>query len=119
MASATPDPAETPAAVAAQPPGTYGVPPDESRVQVEATALAWIQVRGPNNEQVFTRLMSKGERYLAPDRTGLTLLTGNAGGVRLVVDGQELPPLGADGEVRRGIPLDAEQLKSGNLDSQG
>lgn len=111
---------ETPASTAsAAQPGSYGVAEAESRVRVEATAPAWVQVRGPNNEQVFTRLLNKGERYIVPDRAGLTLLTGNAGGVRLVIDGRQLPPLGADGEVKRGISLDPEQLKSGNLERQG
>ncbi len=82
------------------------------RIRVEATAPAWIQVRGPNNEQIFTRLLNAGERYQVPDRSGLTLLTGNAGGVRIVVDGQPLAPLGAEGEVKRGIPLDPERLKN-------
>ncbi|HEX6957194.1 MAG TPA: RodZ domain-containing protein [Ferrovibrio sp.] len=93
-------------------PATYGALPGESRIQLEATAPAWIQVRGPNNEQIFTRLLNTGERYLVPDRSGLTLLTGNAGGLRIVVDGQALPPLGADGEVKRGIELDPDRLKA-------
>ncbi len=82
------------------------------RIRVEATAPTWIQVRGPNNEQIFTRLLNTGERYQVPDRSGLTLLTGNAGGVRIVVDDQPLAPLGAEGEVKRGIPLDPERLKN-------
>lgn len=76
-------------------------------------------MRGPNNEPVFTRLLNKGERYIVPDRAGLTLLTGNAGGVRLFIDGQALPPLGEVGEVRRGISLDPERLKSGESERQG
>lgn len=86
---------------------------EKSRIRVEATGPAWIQVRGPNNEQVFTRLLNAGERYVVPDREGLTLLTGNAGAVRIVVDGQPLPPFGGEGEVKRGIPLDPERLKTG------
>lgn len=113
------EPADTVPSVADSEPGTYGVMAADSRVRLEATAPAWIQVRGPNNEQVFTRLLNTGERYMVPDRTGLTLLTGNAGGVRLVIDGRQLPPLGADGEVKRGISLDAERLKSGDQERQG
>ncbi|WP_300298888.1 helix-turn-helix domain-containing protein [Ferrovibrio sp.] len=108
---ATPVPVVSAAAPAAS---SFGAPETEgSRIRVEATGPAWIQVRGPNNEQVFTRLLNAGERYVVPDREGLTLLTGNAGAVRIVVDGQPLPPFGGEGEVKRGIPLDAERLKSG------
>lgn len=108
-ADATPTPATTPSA-----PASFGATDaGNSRIRVEATGPAWIQVRGPNNEQVFTRLLNAGERYVVPDREGLTLLTGNAGAVRIVVDGQPLPPFGAEGEVKRGIPLDPERLKTG------
>lgn len=116
---AAPAPATETAVAPAPSPATYGVPESESRIRLEATAPAWIQVRGPNNEQVFTRLLNTGERYLVPDRAGLSLLTGNAGGLRLVVDGQVLPPLGATGEVKRGIPLDPERLKSARIERQG
>ncbi|MFN4278556.1 MAG: helix-turn-helix domain-containing protein [Ferrovibrio sp.] len=108
-ADAAPPPATTPSA-----PASFGAADvGNSRIRVEATGPAWIQVRGPNNEQVFTRLLNAGERYVVPDREGLTLLTGNAGAVRIVVDGQPLPPFGAEGEVKRGIPLDPERLKTG------
>jgi cytoskeleton protein RodZ len=100
-------------------PASYGVSESEARIRVEATAPSWIQVRGPNNEQIFTRLLNTGERYLVPNREGLTLLTGNAGGVRIVVDGQALPALGASGEVKRGIVLDPERLKTAMTEQQG
>lgn len=126
--AATPAPVPPPAAVAAAPAPTASAPAaaqnsygaaEPGRIRVEATAPAWIQVRGPNNEQIFTRLLNAGERYQVPDRAGLTLLTGNAGGVRIVVDGQPLAPLGAEGEVKRGIPLDPERLKNPGSERQG
>lgn len=106
-------PAPAPATAPSAPTSFGAADGENSRVRVEATGPAWIQVRGPNNEQVFTRLLNAGERYVVPDREGLTLLTGNAGAVRIVVDGQPLPPFGAEGEVKRGIPLDPERLKTG------
>jgi len=108
-------PAQTPAVAAGA--SSYGA--DSGRIRLEAVAPAWIQVRGPNNEQVFTRLLNAGERYQVPDRAGLTLLTGNAGGVRIVVDGQTLAPLGNEGEVKRGISLDPERLKNPGNERQG
>jgi cytoskeleton protein RodZ len=124
---ATPAPVPPPAAVATAPAppaptaaaqNSYGAA-EPGRIRVEATAPAWIQVRGPNNEQIFTRLLNAGERYQVPDRAGLTLLTGNAGGVRIIVDGQTLAPLGAEGEVKRGISLDPERLKNPGGERQG
>lgn len=107
------DTAPTPATAPPAPASFGAADAGNSRIRVEATGPAWIQVRGPNNEQVFTRLLNAGERYVVPDREGLTLLTGNAGAVRIVVDGQPLPPFGGEGEVKRGIPLDPERLKTG------
>lgn len=102
----TPATAEAPAVFGAQ-------DAPNARVRLEATAPTWIQVRGANNEQVFTRLLHAGERYVVPPgQSGLTLLTGNAGGLKIIVDGRTLPPLGATGEVKRGIPLDADLLKA-------
>lgn len=124
-AAPMPSPASpAPPAVAALPSpapavGSYGATDAASRIRLEAVAPSWIQVRGPNNEQVFTRLLNAGERYQVPDRAGLTLLTGNAGGVRVVVDGQTLAPLGNEGEVKRGIPLDPERLKNPGGERQG
>jgi len=122
--AAVSDPPATEAAASAtdpasSAPASYGVSESEARIRVEATAPSWIQVRGPNNEQIFTRLLNTGERYLVPNREGLTLLTGNAGGVRIVVDGQALPALGASGEVKRGIVLDPERLKTAMTEQQG
>jgi len=112
----TPAPA-TPPSTAVASNNNYGA--ESGRIRLEAVAPAWIQVRGPNNEQVFTRLLNAGERYQVPDRAGLTLLTGNAGGVRIVVDGQTLAPLGNEGEVKRGISLDPERLKNPGNERQG
>jgi cytoskeleton protein RodZ len=106
------------APAAQESPASYGAAA-AGRIRVEAVSPAWIQVRGPNNEQIFTRLLNAGERYQVPDREGLTLLTGNAGGVRIVVDGQPVAPLGAEGEVKRGIPLDPERLKNPGGERQG
>ncbi len=73
--------------------------------------MRWVQVRGPNNEALFTRLMAPGETYSVPNRDGLTLATGNAGGVSVLLDGTALPRLGETGEVKRGLPLDPAALK--------
>jgi len=78
-------------------------------VVVRATEDSWVQIRD-GDKLLLSRLLRKGDTYKVPDGGGLVLMTGNAGGTRIEIDGTELPPLGGTGEVRRGIPLDAEKL---------
>lgn len=91
-------------------PLTYGVGNTDARVVVHARADSWVQVRGPGGELLLTRVMRPGDRFLAPNRDNLWLMTGNAGALEVVVDGQVLPPLGKEGEVLRDLTLDADRL---------
>lgn len=81
-------------------------------IELRAKSDSWIQVRD-GNELLLTRLLREGEVYQVPDRDGLTLMTGNAGGLEVLVGGELMPPLGDVGVVRRGVPLSAERLRSG------
>lgn len=80
-------------------------------IELRATSDAWIQVRA-GDQLLLTRLLRKGEIYRVPDRTGLTLMTGNAGGLEVMVNGAMMPPLGSEGTVARGVPLEASRLKT-------
>lgn len=108
VTAAPPPPAST--ALASTASSRFGS--DPGRVVIRAEAQSWVQVRGPNNEPLFTRLMAPGETYAVPGREGLTLATGNAGGILLTLDGKALPRLGDTGEVKRGVALDADGLKT-------
>jgi hypothetical protein len=46
-----------------------------------------------------------------PDQTGLSMVTANAGGIDIFVDGKKMLPVGKPGEIVRGIVLDANTLK--------
>ncbi len=81
-------------------------------IELRAKSDSWIQVRD-GNELLLTRLLREGEVYQVPGRDGLTLMTGNAGGLEVFVGGELMPPLGDVGAVRRGVPLSAERLRSG------
>lgn len=81
-------------------------------LEIRAETESWVQVRGPNNEPLYTRLMAPGESYRVPDRPGLTLATGNAGGLLLSLSGKPLPRIGESGEVKRGLPLDPAELQT-------
>ena len=59
------------------------------------------------------RLLRAGDRYLVPNRSDLVMLTGNAGGLVISVDGEEVPQIGSDGAILHNVRLDVELLKSG------
>lgn len=74
---------------------------------------SWVDIRDANNQVVFSRVLRQGENYDPPLKPGLTLTTGNAGGLDIILEGNTLPSLGGVGIVARGIPLDVQQLKAG------
>jgi len=80
------------------------------RLVIRAEQDSWVQIRNAKDEAVLTQVLREGESYEVPEEPGLVLLTGNAGGLVLVLDGQPLPPLGPVGAVRRNIALDPDAL---------
>ncbi len=90
--------------------------PASTRIMLRANGENWIEIReGGTDRLVVARLFKPGETFDVPDSPDLRLLTGNAGGLEILVDGEPVPPLGAAGMVRRNVPLDAERLRSGEL----
>lgn len=101
---------------AVSPPGAaQGTLPDGTRIVLRARADAWIQVRDRQGQVLLNRVLRPGETWPVPPRLSLLLTTGNAGGTELLVDGAATPTLGADGAVRRDLPLDAEAIRDGKL----
>jgi cytoskeleton protein RodZ len=98
------------------------VPPAEgttSRIVVRAKTASWIQVRDSvANQLLLTRLLRAGDSYMVPDRPGLQLLTGNAGALEILVDGEPVPAIGPVGAVRRRVALDTERLREGTASSE-
>lgn len=98
--------APPPAADGALPSKVYGTQNAASRIQLRATQDSWIQVRDNSGEIIFTRVLKPGDVYRVPDRSGIRVRTGNAGGLVVVTDGVEGAPLGAVGQVLRDVSLD-------------
>lgn len=114
---AAPPPAD--AASAAPPSQPSPTPPADSgeRIVLNAKADSWIELRGRDQRVVLSQILKAGETLSIEADRGLTLMTGNAGGLEIVLDGKPLPPLGGDGRVRRGVVLDAaalERMRAGN-----
>jgi cytoskeleton protein RodZ len=111
--AAPPAPADTPAAPV---PPVTPVAATPGQITLRATANAWVQVRDRSGPVLLNRVMRAGETWPVPtDKGQLLLTTGNAGGTELLVDGVAGPALGADGAVRRDLPLDAQMIRDGKL----
>ena len=108
-----PPPAQAPTATDL-PTKVYGSQNASSRIQLRATQDSWIQVRDGNGEIIFTRVLKPGDVYRVPDRPGIRVRTGNAGGLTMVTDGVDGAPLGAVGQVLRDVALDSAAARTGN-----
>lgn len=91
----------------------YGLENRDARVMLRAAADSWVRISGAANELVLERTLRTGDTYLVPNRRDLSLWTGNAGGLEVLVDGKPLPPLGALGAPKRDISLDPDRLLGG------
>ena len=109
--SETPAPAATALAQSSRPPQAV------RQVVLRATADAWVQVRQKNGRVLLRRIMKEGETWPVPAEPDLVLDSGNAGGLKLEVDGVPTRLTGAKGSVIHDIPLDAALPGSGAVRS--
>jgi cytoskeleton protein RodZ len=107
----TPLPAGLPSPLPAEAPHAYGVVDGTARIVIRATADSWIQIRSTDQSLLFTRVLKPGESYLVPNRPGVSMRTGNAGGLEIAVDGKPTPSLGPNGAIRT-VPLEPQALIS-------
>ena len=94
-------------------PKVYGRSNLDARVIITAVDDSWVQVQGPDNELLLTRILHAGDTYRVPDRPGLVMVTGNAGGLQVQVDDTPAPALGPLGVVLRNVALDPDRLLAG------
>ena len=115
---AAPEAEQPPALVDGRQPQIFGETNSDARIILRATQDCWIQVKDGDGALLLTRVLRNGDTYRVPNQSGLTLLTGNAGGLVVEVDGRALPSLGPVGAVRRNVPLDPDGLLSGTALAQ-
>lgn len=84
-----------------------------ARVILRAREDSWVQIEGDGAELIMTRVLRAGEEYPVPARDDLVMITGNAGGVEVLLDGRSLGVLGKRGDIRRDISLSADSLATG------
>ena len=107
-------PAQRPVATAPVPeipPQMITVKRGKTRIVLEASQKSWVQVSDGSGKVVYKKVMAAGEQFFVPDLPGMSMVTSNAGGVNIVVDGAPVAGFGKPGEIVRGIQLDADDLK--------
>jgi cytoskeleton protein RodZ len=83
-----------------------------SRITLQAHQSTWVQISDASQSTVLKKVLRPGDEYFVPDQPGLTMVTSNAGGLDVIVDGKKVQSLGHSGEIIRGIELDPEDLKT-------
>jgi len=94
-------------------PRVYGLDNVGARIVITAEEDAWLEVTDSDDARLFSRVLRAGDSYHAPNREGAKFVTGNAGGLKITVDGEAVPALGPPGQVRRDVKLDPDLLKAG------
>jgi cytoskeletal protein RodZ len=87
-----PEPTESPIA---------GAPADKVTMKVVAGGPSWIMVTDSNGQRVFEGTLQDGDSETFTDDEQLDLVTGNAGGIELYVNGKHIEDVGNPGEVQR------------------
>ena len=72
---------------------------------------SWTEVSA-DGQTIFSGLSRRGTKQQFEARDGFRLTLGNAGGVRVTVDGHPLEPLGGAGQVVRDMPVPARLTQS-------
>lgn len=93
-------------AIREEPSAPEPLPAEASRVSLllECDEDSWAKLTA-DGETVFSGVIHRGESRRFEARDGFRLSLGNAGGVRVSVDGRSLDRLGGAGEVVRDLPL--------------
>jgi cytoskeletal protein RodZ len=76
-------------------------PADKVTVQMTAEQNVWISAEDHNGRLVHEGVLQKGKSKTFTDDERLNLVLGNAGGVKLYVNGKEVKDVGEDGQVQR------------------
>jgi cytoskeleton protein RodZ len=98
------------AALARAPQSSSRTADASTRIVIRAIADSWVRIRDAGQSVLLGRELKAGESYDVPDRPGLSMRTGNAGGLSITVDGNPVPPIG---RTVRNVALEPQALIAG------
>jgi cytoskeletal protein RodZ len=76
-------------------------------MELEFSQDSWTEVTTSGGQPIFSGLARRGTRQRFESQDGFRLTLGNAGGVKVTVDGRALEPLGGSGQVVRHLAVPA------------
>lgn len=94
-----------PAAASAKPSGVVSM-------ELQFEQDSWTEVTTSEGQTIFSGLARRGTRQRFESQDGFRLTLGNAGGVKVTVDGRALEPLGGSGQVVRNLAVPARLTQS-------
>ena len=83
----------------------------KGRIVLVSKQPSWVEVVDSSQKSLYKKVMRPGDQYYVPDGKGMSLITANAGGIDIYVDGAKVQSIGKPGEIVRGLVLDPVELK--------
>ncbi|MBF0165162.1 MAG: DUF4115 domain-containing protein, partial [Magnetococcales bacterium] len=86
-------------------------PESPNAVSFQAKELVWVQIHDANGMVVKDMVLQPGYLFRVPEGGNFVATLGNAASVKVRVGSQEVPMVGAPGEMVEGLKLNAEALR--------
>lgn len=83
----------------------------KNKMELVVSQDSWVEVKDAKGQKLISQILKPGDKYIVPDEKGLTLSTGNAGGITVFVEGKKFGTLGRPTEVRRNIDLNPKNFR--------
>lgn len=88
------------------------------RIVLEIVDSSWVEIRNAEGAAILRQVLKPGDIYVVPEEQGLVMATGNAGGIKVKLDGKDAGLLGTPGQIKRKILLDPATLPA-SMQSNG
>jgi len=80
-------------------------------IELVITQDSWVEIKDKDGKRLLSEVLKPGDKYIVPkDTEGLTLATGNAGGITVFKKGKKIGPVGNNAEVKRNVLLTPENF---------
>ncbi len=79
-------------------------------MELVVTQDSWVEIKDAKGKKLLSQVLKAGDKYIVPDQEGLLLTTGNAGGVKVLLDGKEAGTIGRAAEVKRKVKLSPDNF---------